>query len=120
MTVPQPQEGPRRDCRILTLFAGVAQDLVDLGICRVLPQRPDDVTNLAQGDLGITSPVKEEEGLLEVCKGRATVKLSTGSSLLTSCIDKDVSLLSHSCSTSSRGVNQGNLWFTMPRKTPPL
>lgn len=75
MTVPQPQEGPRRHCRILTLFAGVAQDLVDLGICRVLPQCPDDITNLAQGDLGITSPVKEEEGLLEVCKGRATVKL---------------------------------------------
>lgn len=65
-----------RDCRALTLFAGVAQDLVDLSICRVLPQRPDDITNLTQGDLGITSPVKEEEGLLEFCKGRTTVKLS--------------------------------------------
>lgn len=65
-----------RDCRVLTLFAGVAQDLVDLSICRVLPQRPDDIANLTQGDLGITSPVKEEEGLLEFCKGRATVKLS--------------------------------------------
>lgn len=65
-----------RDCGVLTLFAGVAQDFVDLGICRVLPQRPDDITNLAQGDLGITSPVKKEEGLLEVCKERATVKLS--------------------------------------------
>lgn len=65
-----------RGCRVLTLFAGVAQDLVDLSICRVLPQSPDDITDLAQGDLGITSPVKEEEGLLEVCKGRATVILS--------------------------------------------
>lgn len=76
ITVPQFEKGPVRDCRALTLFAGVAQDLIDLSICGVLPQRPDDVTDLAQGDLGITSPVKEEEGLLEVCKGRTVVKSS--------------------------------------------
>lgn len=70
------KKGPGKYCRALTLFAGVAQDLVDLSICGVLPQRPDDVTDLAQGDLGITSPVKEEEGLLEVCKGRVVVKSS--------------------------------------------
>lgn len=47
ITVPQPQEGSMRDCGVLTLFAGVTQDLVDLSICRVLPQCPDDIANLA-------------------------------------------------------------------------
>lgn len=79
--VPQLEEGPKRDSMVLTLFAGVAQDLVHLSICGVLSQCPNDVTDLAQGNLGITCLVKEEEGLLEVCKGRAMVRLRQAATL---------------------------------------
>lgn len=102
------------DCRALTLFAGVSQDFVDLCICGVLPQCPDDIADLAEGDLGITSPVKEEESLLEVCKRRAT--LSQAAPYWPRCEP----VVSWHCSTDSRGVSQGNLWPTVPRKTPPL
>lgn len=104
----------QKDCRALTLFAGVSQNFVDLCICRVLPQCPDDIANLAEGDLGITSPVKEEEGLLEVCKRRAT--LSQAAPYWQRCEPA----VSWHCSTDSRGVSQGNLWPIVPRKTPPL
>lgn len=108
LVFPNLRNGPK-DCRALTLFTGVSQNFVDLCICRVLPQCPDDITNLAEGDLGITSPVKEEEGLLEVCKRKATLSQAAPS------WQRCEPVVSWHCSTDSRGI-----WPTVPRKTPPL
>ena len=53
----------------LTVRLGVPQDLEDLCVDRVLPQCPHDVPTLAVADLPIARPVKQQEGLLELCTG---------------------------------------------------
>lgn len=59
---------PPGHLRVITLIAGVAQDLLDLRVRRILSQSTDDIADLAQGDLAFTCPVEEEERLLEVYK----------------------------------------------------